>query len=384
MRSIFFIILLFFANAAKADYAYPYTDPWVATVSEGLIRAPVGDSYIDRSLQITRRSNSVGAPVNFRLYQQPAGGDLIVLIPGLGSNVDEAAPNFIADYLFKAGHQVLIVPNDFTPQFAQGASATGVVGMQQDDADDMRNLITQILNAAKIDQRLQYSKIKITGYSLGALQSAYVSYEDSQLPSTDTTKLNFATTVLINSPVDLWHGITELDSLGALKDQISLVTKAGLDAMEVDILFKEWQLPTNDPNYYLTLNQFLPQPDVNFQYVIGANFLSLLQNLSSSSSSFQNYLQTVVLPTLSSKSGVAPTVEAVAEQESLTSLASFLQQSNSVFMMHNQDDFLLQDSDLQFLTTTFGSRLTLYPYGGHIGNLWYSQNQADLLKLLAN
>jgi len=29
-----------------------------------------------------------------------------------------------------------------------------------------------------------------------------------------------------------------------------------------------------------------------------------------------------------------------------------------------------------------GDQMTLYPYGGHLGNLWYAENKALALKVL--
>lgn len=48
--------------------------------------------------------------------------------------------------------------------------------------------------------------------------------------------------------------------------------------------------------------------------------------------------------------------------------------------MHNADDPILGPGDLGYLRRTFGSRLTVYPYGGHCGNLDYRVNAADMLE----
>jgi hypothetical protein len=48
--------------------------------------------------------------------------------------------------------------------------------------------------------------------------------------------------------------------------------------------------------------------------------------------------------------------------------------------MHNADDFLTDRRSLEELKEALGDRMTLYPYGGHLGNLWYPDNRAAVLK----
>ncbi len=48
--------------------------------------------------------------------------------------------------------------------------------------------------------------------------------------------------------------------------------------------------------------------------------------------------------------------------------------------MHNADDLILGRGDLGFLRRTFGERLTLYPRGGHCGNLNYRVNGDAMLE----
>jgi hypothetical protein len=49
--------------------------------------------------------------------------------------------------------------------------------------------------------------------------------------------------------------------------------------------------------------------------------------------------------------------------------------------MHNRDDFLVSSADLDYLEGLLGDRAKIYPYGGHMGNLWYSQNRKDIVSI---
>ncbi|MNP85317.1 hypothetical protein D3C76_1850040 [compost metagenome] len=48
--------------------------------------------------------------------------------------------------------------------------------------------------------------------------------------------------------------------------------------------------------------------------------------------------------------------------------------------MHNADDLILGPGDLGFLRRTLGDRLTVYPHGGHCGNLNYRVNGDAMLE----
>ena len=47
--------------------------------------------------------------------------------------------------------------------------------------------------------------------------------------------------------------------------------------------------------------------------------------------------------------------------------------------MGNEDDLILTPQDLAFLKDVFGIRAKIYPYGGHCGNMSYTENVADML-----
>ena len=56
--------------------------------------------------------------------------------------------------------------------------------------------------------------------------------------------------------------------------------------------------------------------------------------------------------------------------------------STKIGAMHNADDIILGPGDLGFLRRTFGSRLTLYPRGGHCGNMNYRVNTQAMLDFM--
>lgn len=51
----------------------------------------------------------------------------------------------------------------------------------------------------------------------------------------------------------------------------------------------------------------------------------------------------------------------------------------SVFLIHNLDDILVSAEDVAYLEKVFDKCATVYPRGGHLGNLWYPENKEHLL-----
>jgi hypothetical protein len=70
----------------------------------------------------------------------------------------------------------------------------------------------------------------------------------------------------------------------------------------------------------------------------------------------------------------------LVDQVSLYALKDYLASSKKIAVMHNADDVILGPGDLGFLRTTFGDRLTVYPYGGHCGNMNYRVNSDAMLE----
>mgnify|MGYP000470409389 CR=1 FL=1 len=73
-------------------------------------------------------------------------------------------------------------------------------------------------------------------------------------------------------------------------------------------------------------------------------------------------------------------IDQLVNQVSLYALEDYLKSSPKIAVMHNADDLILGPGDLGFLRRTFGERLTVYPHGGHCGNLNYRVNSDAMLE----
>ena len=73
-------------------------------------------------------------------------------------------------------------------------------------------------------------------------------------------------------------------------------------------------------------------------------------------------------------------LDTFTERGSLAHIVNRLRDNSKVQIVHNADDFLDERKSIEALKDTLGERVTLYPYGGHLGNLWYSENKEYAVK----
>ena len=62
------------------------------------------------------------------------------------------------------------------------------------------------------------------------------------------------------------------------------------------------------------------------------------------------------------------------QQLSMRSIENYLRTSPKIGMIHNEDDIILQPGEIDYLRDVLGSRATIYPHGGHCGNMAYPEN----------
>jgi len=54
---------------------------------------------------------------------------------------------------------------------------------------------------------------------------------------------------------------------------------------------------------------------------------------------------------------------------SLRTIEDYLRSSTKIYVIHNEDDLILEPGEIRFFPEVFGDRATIYPTGGHLGNM---------------
>jgi len=402
-----------------ASYGYPLTNPFIATIATTPAPLqPAGlpeDKHIDQDdyeLNL-RPERGFTLPDNFwavkrlkyRIARQHQAAPLVFLIAGTGSNYANGTMEFLKKVFYKDGYHVVQLSSPTSYDFMAGASRFATPGFSQEDARDLYN----VMKAVREQQPdLPVTDFYLAGYSLGGLDAAFV----SRLDETEQD-FNFRRVLMLNPPVNLFTSISNLDKLvqtavdgvtdtQTFYDRIftklaTYFSSRGHIQIDAAMLYDFQQSPQGLSDEELamligTVFRFaaadivftsdlinkrgqIVEPDA----VIGEG-TSLTPYLRSSLlCNFDCYINRQLLPFWRKRTGGTDLSQLIREV-SLYGLEDYLRASPKIAVMTNADDLILGRGDLGFLRRTLGDRLTVYPHGGHCGNLNYRVNVADMLE----
>lgn len=395
------------------DYGYPFVDPLEATVI-GTPEAFQAKLPEDIPIEVREFLPLAGrqTPEIFwwaRLFSysfspQPGRAPLAFIIPGTGAGHSSSKSVDLQRMLYAAGLHVVSLPSPIHPNFIISASASGRPGLLSADAVDLHQVMTMIRR--QLTREIDISGYDLVGYSLGATQAAFVAWVDDQQQSFD-----FDRVLLINPPVDLLRSASVLDRL--YSEHIHSLADFDHLFNQLIQLFSEFYQPTEhfvlDEELIYELYRRRPPPDSTLEALIGIAFRLSSTNLlftadvmdhlgvlvaadrrlgvtdsltpyfkAGSLLDFEYYARRVLYPHyLETRPGVS--FQEFAHRDSLRVLDDFLRRADNIGLMHNKDDILIDEEELNFLEDVFGSRAQIYPKGGHVGNLLYRDNVAYVI-----
>lgn len=401
-----------------ASYGFPLTNPFEATIAttpQDLRPKLPADADIDQTDYTLNLhpERDFTLPDNFwavkklryRLAKQDHPAPLVFLIAGTGAPYTSTLNEFLKKLYYGAGYNVVQLSSPTSFDFMSAASRFATPGVSKDDAEDLY----RVMQAVRAQQsNLQITDYYLTGYSLGALDAAFVSHLDETRRS-----FNFKRVMLLNPPVNLYTSITNLDKLvqTEVKGINNSTTFYELVLAKLTRYFKQkGYIDLNDALLYdfqqskqhLTNEQMAMLIGTTFRFsVADIAFTSDLINrrglitppkypISEGTSltpflkralqcDFNCYITEQVIPMWRARTDGGSLLQLV-DQVSLYALKDYLHNSPKIAVMHNADDVILGPGDLGFLRKTFGDRLTVYPYGGHCGNINYRVNSDAMLE----
>lgn len=409
------------ALAADADYGYPIENPYAATVigtpSELQPPRPAARDMRYRRIDLTvfpdRQMPYVlwfnSALRNGMLYQSYRA-PLLFIIAGTGGSYRSTRARNVAAYFYQAGFHVVNLSSPTHPNFISAASSSHYPGSLQDDAEDLYRVMQLIRDQVQDD--IDISDYYLLGYSLGGAQAAFITRLDQQ-----RKQFNFRKTLLINPPVNLYRSVRLLDemlaraaptveAINALITQFSeQLAQTFRQRGDVGSFTENFQV---EDALYLAYRNIQPTAE-NLQGLIGAVFRLAVANMTfvadvmtnagyikpknlvlyptdsltdyekvAQGVSFEDYFRDLFLPFYLSRHRGADERD-IIWASGLESIEDFLKRTPTIGVMTNQDDIILAPGDLDYLRRIFGSRLKVYPRGGHLGNMEYRDNVAHML-----
>ena len=388
--------------------AYPITNPFLATIvgTPPQLVWPVPEEPAIRQTDLLVRVLperklppvlSRYQELHYRLawHDQPA--PLVFIIAGTGSSYDSPNLNYLKRLFWEAGMHVIVLSSPTNHDFIAAASHSGLPGLGQKDARDLHSAMSLAAEHARNTKNLQISEYRLTGFSLGALNAAFVAHLDQ-----DLQQFNFTRTLLLNPPVDLYTSIRRLDALARTQvDGVSsgnsfyehifqklaryFEQRGGLDiesGLFYGIQSSDSALTDAELATLIGAVFRFAAADLNFMADLineGGRYFPADKQLKVSTSltpylrqalfcDFGCYLETQLWPDWSSRND-GKSIEDMAWETSLHSIAPFLRENPNIAALTNADDFILTEDNYYFLAETFGDRAFLYPHGGHGGNL---------------
>jgi hypothetical protein len=399
------------SSIEAVEYRYPYHDPFLATATTAILN--------DEGLTPRLKSQAVRIPgipnrnqlpslegrgeVSVALYRQNHASPLLFIVAGIGSNPYFGVATYLATLFYREGLHVVILPSPMSWNFALSASRSGAPGYVPEDARDLYDVMQKSLSILKNRYNVNATRINFLGVSLGALEGAYLSVIDAE-----ERKIGIEKYLLVNPPLDLSYALKKVDEWDALQEKFGTAKSNEIVTKAVGIVESFSEDRRDDPAIFDRLaKKFASFTREELQYLIAAELQTLLPELvyvtqvihdqkvlrapkdqirkrleEAKGLTFLDYNEKIGLPRWRLQAAEPQAdLGSFIQRGSLARIVDRLRGDPKVHIMHNADDFLSDKKSIEELKKTLGNQMTLYPYGGHLGNLWYAENKEHALRL---
>ena len=380
---------------------FPAQGPVVDSFRYKLANFKDDDFYFDVEKGKVKFTNKIGdkeekVDSRYSVWMQKQPADLVFIVPGLGDHYRNSQAALLAEAIYNAGYSVAIISNPFCWEFTQSALTSMAPGYTRSDAKDLYHHIARVLDDINEEHPGKVKDISIVGYSLGALQAAFLTRND-----VIEHRLNIKRYVLLSPPVNLIYGLTTLDKYYSIWKNWDAVTLTNNRNMAVGF-YKGYSYGA------LQTDTYLPVTEEQASFVIGFNFrmslgdvmkkiierhpMEIFGEVSSWKQQefekqlerygFQRYVDTFLReahPTIFTTSEPFKHVNGIC---SLPAMANELRQNQNIVCLHTADDFLLTDYDRNWLKRQMGDRLVMLDHGSHLGYFCMPQALDIIVKLV--
>ena len=415
MKKIIGVLMILIFSISYGKYEYPFQNPYMATIlgSSALMINGVSESVPTKVYKV-KLPGSIKTPENlwyndkfeFSLVPQKQKAPLIFLLAGTGSDYHAARMVFFQRIFYDAGYSVISITSPMHSNFIINASSNRMPGMIMDDGKDIYNVMKETYKIVK--DKINVSDFYVVGYSLGATESAIVSYID------ETEKaFNFKRVFMINPAVDIYESAVKLDKaldiptegkvenleqlINKVFNKLSDSVKNGYTEITDELIYSMFakdQMSDEEMGELIGLVFRLTAIDINYVtdlinnrkvYVdkpVGkfTNMFPYFEKINFAG--FEDYMYRLAYPYFNEKMGGNVSINDLLQHTKLQQIQDYLKNADKIAVVTNKDEIILGEKDFEFLENTFKERLIIYPYGGHCGNMYYKTNVDVMLKFL--
>lgn len=372
-------------NYTIPEEAYTTSDPEPSL--DALLLKLQDPGFPRRAQTRNVRIPPTGRSLPYSLWLQEGRAPVLFIIPGIGAHRLSTLPACIAEMAYRRGYSVVVVSSPFHPEFIRNALTVVYPGYTPSDTEDLYLVLSEVWQDLQENYgSRRFAQAKLLGYSLGALETLFIAAAQDNRPRDG---MRFERFVGINPPVDLLDAARRFDAYFDAPlawPQEDRGTHLRHLLMKALLLMQD-ELPEDRP---------LPFDRTESEFIVGIGGRAtisealrairerggakLVRDAQSNGTaptllgsllqwSFLGYYEEFALPYFAARSGREFNREAMLEAAGLPSRGVRLRGREDVRIVHNADDFLLGESGLEWLRDNFRERLTVFPSGGHLGNL---------------
>ena len=345
---------------------------------------PKDKNFLAKSKEVKVKTLATGKKVKLNYWLQPHSAPLVYILPGLAAHRVSNISLTLAEQLYGQGYSVVSTTSVFHPEFMENASTSNLPIYAPADSKDLLVVITEMDKLLVKKHPNHFTKRALIGMSMGGYMALNLAVRDEKI---NPELITFDRYVAINAPVDMVYSAN-------LLDKFMLAPTAWPEASRQERI--------NNALHKATANGFITRgrgPRLTFdgiesKYLVGLAFRFSLRDMIFSSQtrnnqgviqaplskwkrepaykevmnfSYKDYFYKFAVPYYQAK-GVSR--EELLRHANLRNNARKLRNQPKIRIITNRNDFLLPAQDLRWLKNNFSSsQLTVFPQGGHLGNL---------------
>ena len=351
----------------------------------GAVRITYQDpDFLSQGKEINVRIPTTGRKLKFNYWLQSGTAPLVYISPGLSSHRLSLTTLSVAEHLHRNGFSVVTTTSVFHPEFMENASSAALPVYPPVDSHDLLVAMTAADRCLSAKYPGRFGKRALVGLSMGGFLTLRLAADEHH---TAADLLHFDRYLAINAPVDLIYG-------GLCVDAFQNAPMAWPASERQWLVNNTLHKATMSGALTPSANTVLPFGEIESKYLIGLTFRITLRDIIYSSQmrnnmgvlktplsawrrdscyreimeiSYKNYFRNFAVPYYQ-KQGIG--INTILREGNLRAQESELRRQPKARVMTNRNDFLLPPKDLSWLESTFtSSKLTIFPDGGHLGNL---------------
>ena len=307
---------------------------------------------------------------------------LIVILPGLGGHRYSNMVCALAELYRNAGWSVIALSSTMNDEYYFGLQNLQFPGDYTAEGSGLPNVI-----AAAIERfNKKYPKhavesCSILGYSLGGLNT--LALASSELPF----KVDYF--IAINPPRDPAYALGRIDEFYSIPQKWEAETRderiKELFLRVINVVMSadgKFEMPVTreESEFIIGLYMRLPLVDIlsamskeKKKYIEGGENMRKVRDYFDVS--WSDYLKRGILPQMGGE------YDELCEKYKVDSMAEKMSANKRLFVLHNENDFLLQEGDIEWYRGVLGDRLVVFSNGSHLGNMFVPDYQKKLMSL---